>query len=236
MVALFLLLAGGIAALRAQDVGPPYRVGGEVSRPEKISGPPPVYTEMARKARVTGVVILEAQIDEEGNVTDARVLKGLPMGLDKSALDAVMTWKFKPAMRYGQPVPVFYVLTVNFMMDDTFLGPVFIRFLGNNPEFAQSFRDRSFEDAAELLDLWEVARPGDFEIALARVYLLVEQEQLEEAGQSAQSLIDNIAESNREEELEPLVRETQGLQDLVKRLEAQRSASEAKPGPKPPEG
>ncbi|RPH56897.1 energy transducer TonB, partial [bacterium] len=94
----------------------PLRVGGAVSRPEKISGPQPVYTEMARKARVQGVVIVEAIIDEKGNVTNARVLKGLPMGLDKAALEAVQRWKFKPATLNGRPVRVYYSLTVNFQV------------------------------------------------------------------------------------------------------------------------
>jgi TonB family protein len=76
----------------------------------------PVYTELARKARVQGIVIIEAIIDRNGNVTDARVLKPLPMGLDQQALDAVRKWKFKPGTLNGQPVPVIYNLTVNFRL------------------------------------------------------------------------------------------------------------------------
>ncbi|HYU31122.1 MAG TPA: energy transducer TonB, partial [Thermoanaerobaculia bacterium] len=94
----------------------PLRVGGGVSRPEKISGSPPVYTEVARKARVTGVVIVEAIIDERGDVTNARVLKGLPMGLDRAALEAVQHWKFRPAQFQGRAVKVYYTLTVNFQV------------------------------------------------------------------------------------------------------------------------
>jgi metallo-beta-lactamase class B len=89
------------------------RVGGAVSRPELIASVPVEYTETARKARVNGVVIVEAVIDEQGNVVSTRVLKGLPMGLDKAAQDAVRQWKYKPAMAYGRPVKVFYTLTVN---------------------------------------------------------------------------------------------------------------------------
>jgi TonB family protein len=236
LITILLLLAGGIAALRAQDIGPPNRVGGEVSRPEKISGPPPVYTEMARKARVTGVVIVEAVIDEQGNVTDAHVLKGLPMGLDQSALEAVMEWKFEPAQRYGQSVPVYYTLTINYTMQDTYLGPTFARFLENNPEFAAHLRGKNFEEAGELLDRWEVERPDDSTVVLARVYLLVEQERLEEAWQLAQSLRDSIEESGHAEELQGLAVEAQSLQALVKRLEANRPAAETKPGPTRSEG
>ena len=75
-----------------------------------------LYTEVARKARVEGLVIVETIIDRNGNVTDVRVLKGLPMGLDQSAIDAVRRWKFKPGSLNGQPVPVIFTLTVNFKM------------------------------------------------------------------------------------------------------------------------
>jgi protein TonB len=94
----------------------PLRVGGDVARPEKISGPPPVYTELARKARLQGMVIVEAIINTQGNVVDARILKGMPMGLDQAALDAVERWKFKPATLEGKPVKVYYTLAVNFKL------------------------------------------------------------------------------------------------------------------------
>jgi TonB family protein len=76
----------------------------------------PVYTETARKARIEGIVIIETIIDRQGNVTDARMLKGLPLGLDQSALDAVKKWKFKPGTLNGQPVPVIFTLTVTFKL------------------------------------------------------------------------------------------------------------------------
>jgi len=117
-------VVGGAPSGVVVDDAPPLRVGGGVSRPEKISGSPPVYTEVARRARVTGVVIVEAIIDENGNVTDARVLKGLPMGLDRAALDAVQDWKFKPAQFQGRNVKVYYTLTVNFQVQNTISPPV----------------------------------------------------------------------------------------------------------------
>lgn len=92
----------------------PIIVAGDVVPPEKVDAPPPQYTEIARKARVQGVVIVQAIIDKEGKVTNVKVLKGLPMGLEDAAVDAVKRWKFRPATLNGKPVAVYYNLTVNF--------------------------------------------------------------------------------------------------------------------------
>jgi TonB family protein len=189
-IALLVLLGQAVPAISQEApraAGPPYRVGGDVSRPELISSTKPVYTELARKSRVSGTVIVEAVIDEQGDITDARVLKGLPMGLDQAALDAIKTWKFKPATREGHPVSVYYVLTVNFQVDDSPFGygPTFTKFLAQNPEFAAHLRAKEYQEAAELLDRWDAERPADPAIPLARIYLLLEQGQLQEAWQKA---------------------------------------------------
>lgn len=94
----------------------PIHVGGDVSKPEKISAPQPQYTEIARKARIQGVVIVQAIIDKDGNVTNVKVLKPLPMGLSEQAVEAIKKWKFSPATLNGKPVDVYYNLTVNFRL------------------------------------------------------------------------------------------------------------------------
>ncbi len=94
----------------------PIRVGGDVKPPVKLVSPSPQYTEIARKARIQGVVIVEAIIDKQGNVTNVKILKALPMGLDLAASDAVSKWHFKPATLNGKPVAVIYNLTVNFRL------------------------------------------------------------------------------------------------------------------------
>ena len=92
----------------------PVRFTVGMTKPEPIRQVQPRYTENARRAGVQGAVILEAIIDEQGNVTDVRVLRGLPMGLDREAVSAVQQWKFRPAMMASKPVKVYFNLTVNF--------------------------------------------------------------------------------------------------------------------------
>ncbi len=94
----------------------PLRVGGNVSRPELLERAEPIYTEPARQARVQGAVIVEAIIDQQGRVTHVKVLKGLPLGLDQAAVEAVQKWRFKPAELNGRPVKVYYSLTVSFQV------------------------------------------------------------------------------------------------------------------------
>ncbi len=95
----------------------PIHVGGNMNPPVKISAPQPQYTEIARKARIQGVVIVQAIIDKQGNVTSVKLLKGLPMGLDQATIDAIKRWKFEPAtLGDGRPVSVYYTLTVNFQL------------------------------------------------------------------------------------------------------------------------
>jgi protein TonB len=76
----------------------------------------PNYTDVARKAHVSGIVIVEAIIDEHGNVDHVKVIKGLPMGLSEEAVTAVKKWKFRPGTLNGEPVPVIFNLTVNFTL------------------------------------------------------------------------------------------------------------------------
>ena len=106
----------------------PLRIDGGVSRPEIIGRVDPKYTEIARRARVTGIVVTEVIVDWEGCVRHPRILKGLPMGLDKAALEAVRNWTFEPATLDGEPVPVFYVLTVNFTLGEEEAGVGGVKF------------------------------------------------------------------------------------------------------------
>jgi protein TonB len=75
----------------------------------------PVYPPIAQAARVQGIVIIEATIGEDGQVTNARILRSVPL-LDQAALDAVRQWHYVPTMLNGVPVPVIMTVTVNFTL------------------------------------------------------------------------------------------------------------------------
>jgi protein TonB len=94
-----------------------YRTGGAIREPRKIYHVAPVYPEIARAARVEGLVILEATIDERGVVTGARVLRSEPL-LDGAALAALKQWRYTPTLLNGIPVRVLMTVTFRFSLGD----------------------------------------------------------------------------------------------------------------------
>jgi TonB family protein len=96
--------------------GDALEVGGDVLAPVKVYAPHPRYTEEARKARLQGMVLLRAVIDDEGNIAAVAVMKELTLGLTESAVETVKTWKYEPATRNGVPVPVYMFISVNFRL------------------------------------------------------------------------------------------------------------------------
>ena len=66
---------------------------------------------MAVSAHLQGMVILEAIVDEEGTVTEVKVLRSVNPLLDREALAAVRQWRYSPVVLNGRPVP--FVLSVS---------------------------------------------------------------------------------------------------------------------------
>jgi protein TonB len=94
---------------------PPLRIGGQIKEPKKIKHVAPVYPPEAQQGRIQGIVILEIRIDQDGRVSDARIVRPVAL-LDQAALDAVLQWEFTPTLIDGQPVPVIMTVTVNFTL------------------------------------------------------------------------------------------------------------------------
>jgi TonB family protein len=87
-----------------------------VSAPIPIYAPEPTYSEEARKAKFGGIVMLSIIVDAQGQVRDVHVVKRLGLNLDEKAEEAIRTWKFKPGIRQGVPVPVHVLVEVSFRL------------------------------------------------------------------------------------------------------------------------
>jgi protein TonB len=100
------------AVQRSRD---PIPVGGKIQPPTRVAYVAPVYPPLALAARVQGTVILQAVIDEKGNVRELHVLRGHPL-LDDAAMQAVAKWQFTPTLLNGTTVPVVMTVTVTFAL------------------------------------------------------------------------------------------------------------------------
>ncbi len=83
-----------------------YHVGSGVTAPQAQRTPEPEFNDEARDARIEGLLVLNVVIDEHGNVGRVKILTPIGMGLDDNAVTAVKAWRFKPALRNGEPVAV----------------------------------------------------------------------------------------------------------------------------------
>ncbi len=92
------------------------KIGGGVSQPEVIYQVEPEFSEEARKAKFMGVVTVHLIIDDHGRPQNVHIVRGVGMGLDEKAVEAVKQYKFKPAMESGKPVPVEMNIEVNFQI------------------------------------------------------------------------------------------------------------------------
>jgi periplasmic protein TonB len=89
--------------------------GGDVVFPVKTKNVAPAYPRVARKARIGGVVVLEAVITAEGRVADVRVANSAPL-LDDAAVAAIRKWQYEPAQLNQRPVAMPVTINVAFSM------------------------------------------------------------------------------------------------------------------------
>lgn len=97
------------------DVGPP---GNGVSWPRLVRDVRPAYTADAMRARITGSVGLSCVVDRDGSVRDCRLTRSLDRrhGLDEAAMRAARQWRFLPARRLDEPVPVRVTIDMDFSL------------------------------------------------------------------------------------------------------------------------
>lgn len=85
-----------------------------VTVPQVIYNPDPSFSDEARKSKTQGVVGLMLVVGKDGQTYNIRVRQSLGMGLDEKAIEAVKTWRFKPATLNGQPVAAQIAVEVDF--------------------------------------------------------------------------------------------------------------------------
>ncbi len=125
----FTLFTGSIGDLPVSRPGPPPRPvlraeaegsskpltsGSTVRSPTVASRPEPQHTDFARRARVSGTVVLDAVVRKDGSLGILGVVEGLGFGLDEAAEATLQQWRFKPGMRDGQPVDTRLTLEIVF--------------------------------------------------------------------------------------------------------------------------
>ena len=116
-------ITGGMPSVAAPVVsaptvdGPkrPVRVGGDVKPPRLIYGPAAAYPILASQSHIHGMVVIDAIIDEHGNVVEEKIVSGHPL-LIKAALKAVSERKYEPTILDGVPAPIDLRVEVNFLM------------------------------------------------------------------------------------------------------------------------
>lgn len=86
-------------------------------RPRKIKDVRPVYPEEAVQKRIEGVVVLEATLDERGNVSNIRLVSPASPLLDQAAMTALAQWQYEPYRIKGKPVKVVFTVTMNFALN-----------------------------------------------------------------------------------------------------------------------
>jgi protein TonB len=84
--------------------------------PVLVSKVEPEYPEIAKKARIEGIVVLEAIINKDGTVGNIKVLRSLNPILDQAAIKAVKQWKYIPGKVNGKPVNSYLTVTVRFIL------------------------------------------------------------------------------------------------------------------------
>jgi len=93
----------------------PVRAVGAVKPPKLVKQVDPIYPEIARQARVEGIVLIEATTDIHGRVQSCKVLRSIPF-LDQAAIDAVRQWVYEPVIIDGLPRGVIFTEKIEFKL------------------------------------------------------------------------------------------------------------------------
>ncbi|HEX5229701.1 MAG TPA: M56 family metallopeptidase [Bryobacteraceae bacterium] len=113
VIAIPLLLALMTGVSFAEKI---YKIGPGVTPPTILYKAEPQYTDEARAAKIEGTVTLSIIVGVDQAAHDIRIVQSLDPGLDTNAIKAIMTWRFQPGIKDGQPVPVQAMIQVNYRL------------------------------------------------------------------------------------------------------------------------
>ena len=86
------------------------------TQPQVVRRVNPSYPRAARSNGIEGIVVIRAIVRRDGRADEVEILRDLPMGLGAAARDAVSQWRFLPATYKGEPIDVYYSVTVRFTL------------------------------------------------------------------------------------------------------------------------
>jgi protein TonB len=86
------------------------------TQPEELDRVMPRYPAIARRRNVGGAVVVRGIVRRDGTIDNVEIIKDLPYGLGEEARRAVSRWRFRPATYRGEPIDVYYTVTVNFRL------------------------------------------------------------------------------------------------------------------------
>ena len=94
-----------------------FTVDGDVEFPVRTDGPAPAYPLLAKKERVQGRCVARLVIGKEGAVETIEIVESRGEAFDRSVREAVGQWEYEPATRHGEPVAVYFNVTINFKLN-----------------------------------------------------------------------------------------------------------------------
>ncbi|HEX8408537.1 MAG TPA: TonB family protein [Thermoanaerobaculia bacterium] len=86
------------------------------TQPEEVDRVMPRYPSTARRRGIGGAVVVRGIVRRDGTIDNVEIIKDLPDGLGEEARRAVSRWRFRPATYRGEPIDVYYTVTVNFRL------------------------------------------------------------------------------------------------------------------------
>ena len=90
--------------------------GKTIRDPKLFTSTAPIYPSVAKQSNTQGTVVIQAEVDQMGNVSEAKAISG-PTSLRQAAIDAVRRWKYLPALINGKPATAQVTINVQFRLN-----------------------------------------------------------------------------------------------------------------------